>query len=249
MNIQLLRKAMVLAAVIQLSVLAGIRTVSAQEPPLTPPPPISAEMLDRHTFRVSPPEKIAPGQYRIGGININKTDKTLSFPAFINMEKGLLEYLLVRNAGKTHESLLRTAVEPYNLQVASLLLGLEGTAVPLTFQGSPEIPKGDPVEITIQFDGKDSKKVTVKPEEWIIQVVDGVKKDIPPVRWVFSGSVVHNGRFAAQVDGSIISVFHDPVAMIDNTSPGGESDKIWFVKEGVVPAVGTPVTVIIKSLK
>lgn len=249
MSKQLLLKAMVLSVVMQLAFFVGIGTVSAQDPLGTPPPPIPVEMLDRHTFRVSPPEKIAPGQYRIGGININKADKTLSFPAFVNMEKGLLEYLLVRNAGKTHESLLRTAVEPYNLQVASLLLGLEGTSAPLTFQGSPEIPKGDPVEITIQFDGKDGRKVTVKPEEWIMQVVDGVKKDVPPVRWVFSGSVVYNGRFAAQVDGSMVSVFHDPVAMIDNASPGGENDKIWFVKEGAVPPIGTPVTITIKPAK
>lgn len=218
-------------------------------PSMTPPPPISVEMLDRHTLRVSPPEKIAPGQYRLGEISIDKKDKTVSFPAVVNMEKGLLEYLLVRNGGKTHESLLRTSVEPYNLQVAFLLLGLEGTNAPLAFQGAPETPKGDPVEITLQLDGKDGKKINVKPEEWITLTLDGVQKEVPPVRWVFSGSVVNNGRFAAQVEGSMIAVYHDPVAMIDNASPGGESDKVWFVKTGSVPPVGTPVIITIKAKK
>jgi hypothetical protein len=227
---------------------AQTRTAAGPPPPLEPPP-VSADTLDRHTFRVSPPEKVGPGQYRIGGISIDKNANTLSFPAVVNMEKGLLEYLLVRNGGKTHESLLRTVVEPYNLQIAALLLGLEGTSAPLAFQGAPEAPKGDPVEITLLVAGKDGTQLALKPEAWISLRIDGVAKDVPPVRWVFSGSLVYNGRFAAQQQGSMISIFHDPVAMIDNASPGGESDKIWFVREGTVPAVGTPVTVLVKLLK
>ena len=252
MNLRPLYRFMTLCAVTQFALCLAAPRAGAQgtpEPTLMGPPPVPVEMLDRHTFRVSPPEKVGPGQYRMGGISINKNDKTLSFPAVVNMEKGLLEYLLVRNGGKTHESLLRTAIEPYNLQVASLLLGLEGTPAPLRFQGAPETPGGDPVEITLRVDAKDGSQLTVRPEEWITLVVDGIKKEVPPVHWVFSGSMVHNGRFAAQLDGSMISVFHDPVALIDNASPGGESDKIWFVKEGAVPAQGTAVIVVVKQLK
>jgi hypothetical protein len=44
-----------------------------------------------------------------------------------------------------------------------------------------------------------------------------------------------------------VAIYHDPAALIDNTTPGGESDEIWFVKEGAVPQAGTLVTVIIKA--
>jgi hypothetical protein len=214
--------------------------------PPPPPPPISADVLDRHTFKVSPIERTGPGQYKIGDILVNATDKSVSFPAVINMDKGLLEYLLVRTAGKTHESLLRTKIEPYNLQVACLLVGLVGTDKPLGFQGAPETPQGDQVEIALRH-GKTYE--VVQPEKWLTQTIDGIKHDVPPLRWVFTGSIVRNGRLAAQVGGSIISIYHDPVAMFDNASPGGQSNKIWFVKEGAVPPVGTPVTVTIKAKK
>jgi hypothetical protein len=51
------------------------------------------------------------------------------------------------------------------------------------------------------------------------------------------------------MEGSIIAIYHDPAALIDNASEGGESDKVWFVREGASPPVGTPVTVTIKRKK
>ena len=249
MNRQLLRSTTVLSALMQLTLFAGVGTVYAEDLQGTPPPPISADLLDRHTFKVTPPELVSPGVYRIGEITVNKTEKSISFPAEINMDKGLLEYLLVRNAGKTHESLFRTKIEPYNLQIASLLVDLTGTDKPLAFQGAPEIPKGDAVSITVSMTDKDGKKSELKPEKWITKVVDGKPSDIELLRWIFTGSIVRGGRFGAQVSGSIIALYHDPVAMVDNASAGGESDKIWFVKEGAVPPVGTPVTITIKAFK
>ena len=53
----------------------------------------------------------------------------------------------------------------------------------------------------------------------------------------------------SQETGSIAAIWHDPVALIDNASQGGESNRIWFVKQGTVPPVGTPVTVTIKPAK
>lgn len=221
----------------------------AQEARSPFPPPISADQLDRHRLRVQAPEQIAPGQYRIGEILLNKAEKSVSFPAVVNMNKGLLEYLLVRQAGKVHESLLRTAIEPYNLQLACLLVGMEGTNTPLAYQGDPGTPKGDPVEIVLQLKNNDGKTLTVSPETWVTQVVGDTKRDAPPARWIYTGSLVHNGRFAAQISGSIVAIYHDPVAMIDNASAGGESDKIWFVNEGTAPPVGTPVMVTFRSKK
>jgi hypothetical protein len=187
--------------------------------------------------------------FRIGDIKINKEQRSISFPALVNMSKGLLEYLLVRIGGKTHESLLRTTCEPYNLQIAFLLLGFEGTDRPLAFQGDPGTPKGDPVDLTIEYVNSDGKPVTLRPELWVEMRTDSRKNDVKRLEWVYTGSIVVNGHFIAQSDGSIIALYHDPVAMIDNASPGGESDKIWFVKEGALPPVGTPVTVTIKAKK
>ncbi len=213
------------------------------------PPAISVDELDRHRLTISPPERIGPGRYRIGEILLNKADRSVTFPATVNMNKGLLEYLLVSTGGKAHESLLRTTIEPYNLHVACLLVGIEGTSTPLAFQGDPATPKGEAVEIVLKTKGAGGQDQTIGPETWMMQVIGEQKRDVTKVHWVYTGSVVHNGRFVAQIGGSIVALYHDPVAMIDNASPGGESDKIWFVKEGATPPVGTPVTVTIRPIK
>jgi hypothetical protein len=161
------------------------------------------------------------------------------------MAQGLLEYLLVQSSGKTHESLLATAVDPYYLNIGFLLLGFEGTDKPLDQQGAPQKPTGEPVEITLVYRTGD-KSGKVPATEWVTKKV-GDKEESPSVKWVYTGSVVFQGRFIAQVEGSIVAIYHDPTALIDNAAPGGESDEIWFVKEGVAPPAGTPVTVVIQA--
>ena len=68
-----------------------------------------------------------------------------------------------------------------------------------------------------------------------------------PTKWIFTGSYISDGVFAAQVEKSIVAVFHDPVAMIDNPHPEGASDEIWFVNEAEVLPVGTPMTVTVQK--
>jgi hypothetical protein len=238
-----------LRSVLAVMLALAATTACAQQAGTPFPPAVSPDDLDRHKIRISPPEMVSPGHYRIGEIQLDKAEKSVTFPATVNMNKGLLEYLLVRTSGKTHESLLRTAIEPYNLQLACLLIGMEGTNGPLGFQGDPATPRGEAVEIVLQLKGEDGRLQTISPEAWLTQIVGEAKRDAPPLRWVYTGSLVSDGRFAAQMGGSIVALYHDPVAMIDNASPGGESDKVWFAREGTAPPAGTPVMVIIRSKK
>jgi hypothetical protein len=194
-------------------------------------------------------EKISPGIFRIGQLTINKNERSITLPAQINMDKGLLEYLLVKHSGKTHESLLRTAVEPYHLQLACLLLGMEGTERPLAFQGAPETPSGEPVEITITYMSIKGKPITIPPQEWLATIQEMKQVPVRNLSLVYTGSIINQGRFIAQTEGSMIALYHDPAAIIDNSSPGGEINNYWAVREGSVPPVGTSVTISIKTTK
>lgn len=226
--------------------------------PLPPMPP-AREVLPQQgpapeflTNEVPPVEKTAPGMFKMGDIVINKNERSVSFPALVNQKDGLLEYLIVHGRGKVHESLLRTNVEPYFLNIAFLLLEFEGTDKPLQYQGDQTIPKGDSISITLAYKSDENKKVAVSPEKWIVLKKyndSSFQQDVEKLAWVYTGSRIWNGRFAAQTGGSIVAVYHDPDAMIDNASPGGESDKIWFVNEKAVPPLGTPVTITIKAVK
>src|SRR5207245_11692125 len=67
-----------------------------------------------------PLQQIATGIFQIGQVRLDKVQKTIAFPAFVNMTAGLVEYFLVTSSGKTHESVLRTDVPPYQIHLAML---------------------------------------------------------------------------------------------------------------------------------
>jgi len=214
-----------------------------------PPPPPQIPFAPRPGM--SNPEvpvfqKVSPGVFGLGDILISKAARSVSLPVLVNMNKGLLEYLLVRTGGKTHESLFRTNIDPTHLQLAFLLIGFEGSERPLAHQGDPEKPKGNPVEITVSY-LKNGRMVPLQPENWIAKKSGDSLTDADPIQWTFTGSTFSNGKFLAQTEGSIIAIYRDPAALIDNASPGGESDRIWFVKEDAVPPAGTPVTLTIRA--
>jgi hypothetical protein len=223
-----------------------ISSHAIEAPP--PPAPVFTPGVEGQSERIPPIEKLGNGEFRLGEIVVNKVERAITFSAQVNMDRGMLEYLIVHNKGKTHESLLRTLVDPYNLQIAFMLLGFEGTDKRLAMQGDQAPPKGERIQISITAaDG--TKTITIPAEQWLINKIGEDVKDVKTMSWVFSGSYVDDGRFMARETGSIAAIWHDPVAMIDNASPGGESNRIWFVKQGTVPPVGTAVKVTIKPAK
>ena len=90
--------------------------------------------------------KLRDGIYKIGPILLDRNKDEVSLNGEVNMRKGLIEYLACARRGKLHESVLVLDVEPYQLQVALLLLGLEPRGN-LEYQGDPRTPQGDSVEV------------------------------------------------------------------------------------------------------
>ena len=214
-------------------------------PPAGPPPPSPPGRLPpgRPAANSQPVLRyVAPGVFAIGACRIVKAEGKVEFPATVNMQEGALEYLLVGTGGKLHESLLRTEVEPLSLQIALLLAGMEGSLAPLKQQGEDRLPEGDAVAITVRWQ-RDGQEKMARLDELIRQG----KELAPSLPWVFTGSVVRDGVFAAQVERSLIAVYHDPVALIDHRQRGGGDDRLWSVNSSIVPAVGTEMTVSIRK--
>lgn len=193
-----------------------------------------------------PLQEIGAGVYALGEIRIYVREGRIEFPAQINMSEGLLEYLLVGEQGKVHESLLVTPVHASNLQIALLMLGLEGSKNPLTMQGEARIPEGSPVRIQVRLRNEQLNKM-VAVEQWIANRTSGQAMD--PMDWIFTGSIIDNGQFMAQVEKSLVAIFHDPIAIIDNPLQAGANDEFWNVNKATVPPVGTEVTVLIQKVK
>lgn len=185
--------------------------------------------------RPVPPQvsDLGDGRYSLGEIHINAREHSIRFPALVNMDGGLIEYALVHESGKTHESLLRTHIAPMEIQTALLL-------------ARPAASSQKPCDLIIGLEvpGASAPSGSVRLEDWIVN-----QEKSEPLRrgpWHFIGSRLVDGIFLAQRDGSIIAVMRDPDALVGNPREHNERDDIWEVRPGGVPPVKTVVVVVLR---
>ena len=94
----------------------------------------SALLSSEELATVSPPkvEDLGDGKYRLGLLSFDENTRRISFPGEVNLDDGLLEFAIVNEKGKIHESLLITQASPINLNIVLKLL---------RYQTSPELFK------------------------------------------------------------------------------------------------------------
>jgi hypothetical protein len=197
---------------------------------------------------------VEPGIFEIGKVRLDQRRRSVSFPAMLDKSQGLMEYFLVTTYGKTHESILKTEALPYHIHLAMLLLGAAGTGS-VDFPGSPTNGVPGPVvhpsketmpgnKATISVKWKTPAGETERSPQDLIYKNDtrGVMEE---GRWVYNGSLIVQNKFLAQMDGSIISLVTDPVALINYTGPGHDNDLIWEPNATNLPAADVPVEVTI----
>jgi hypothetical protein len=218
--------------------------VRAQDIPTSPPTPVMRE--------------VSPGVYEIGKIHLDQKARTVRFPGVLNMDNGILEYLLVTEKGSTHESLLVSDIQPSDLHFVMLLLGVKGAGggKPVTGEVPPgqidanylkTAPKlgGDSIAISVQWkDGGVDKTTPV--EDWIYN--NESKKPMIRGPWIYNGSMFNEGHFLAQVEGAFAALVTYPSALINNPRPGSDNDAIWTVNDKAIPPVKTPVEITIQLL-
>ena len=134
--------------------------------------------------------------------------KLVAFPAKVNQLVGLIEYALVTETGKVHESFLSTKVKPSDIHAGLLLLGVK---VPAKVFG----------EVAWQVDGKWKRKpipecVGQYPLEAASELDDKVTAqsfDLKSKEWNWTGSRPRNGKLTADLSGSILSLQPDMDAL------------------------------------
>jgi hypothetical protein len=199
---------------------------------------------DGHAVTNSSLKKIDTGVFEIGNVRLDKNQRTIRFPAVVNMDQGAVEYLLVNESGKVHESVFRTQAEPYHIHLAILLVGAKesisraaGTAT-----NAPPLA-GDKVSISASWKTSGGES-HCRGEDLVFNTQ--TKSPMSRGNWVYNGSRIVEGTFLAQRDGSVISIISDPDALVNNPRPGRENDEIWQVNTNAVPPVGTAVQITIK---
>jgi hypothetical protein len=187
--------------------------------------------------------KLSEHLYQIGNIVMDTQQRCLYVPARVNMSKGLVELLVCGEMGKKHESVLVAEAAPEHIQVGLLVLGLEPGGG-LEYQGDPRAPKGDSVWIWVEWE-KEGEHKRLRAEELVLNYA--TEKPMQNTHWVFAGSEIVDGRFAASIEQSIVTTYHDPYTIIDNPLPTGGDDTLYGANEGVVPEVGDPMVLILKA--
>lgn len=176
---------------------------------------------------------------------VDTQERTVTCNGVVNMDAGAIEYLAVAPGGKLHESLLRVDVRPLHLQVALLLLGLEPKNA-LRVQGEKKTPEGDPVDILIRWRDAQGNRREVRAEEWIAEMPKGTPLASGP--WVFTGSRIIREGFEADLAKSLVAVWHDPAAILDNPRPGG-SNNVHSVHPKRVPKRGTRIEFVVRAVE
>ncbi len=215
------------------------------QPPETPPQADAGDQARIH--------KMGPGFYQIGNVVLNSEARTVRCPGRVNMtEGGPIELMACLPRGKTHESVLTLDIEPKHLQVALLLLGMkEGRNPAVRYpEESPERqrPPGDEALISVEWRDPaakpDAKPSRLRAEKLLFNV----EADTPQAEatWVFLGSRVTDGRFGADLDGSLITTYHDPLAILELCAATANDDIYYIVNKELCPPIGTPVELIVE---
>jgi hypothetical protein len=197
---------------------------------------------------------VAPGIFEIGKVRLDQRQRNITFPAVLNLSQGPMEYFLVTTYGKTHESILKTSAAPNDMHIAMLLLGATGPGN-RDFPGSPTNGIPGPVihpsretipghKVAIDVKWKTPQGETRHSAQDLIYKNDS-QALMEPGHWVYNGSLIVNNKFLAQMDGSIISLVTDPVALINNTGPGHDNDLIWEPNASNLPPPDAPIEVTI----
>jgi len=182
--------------------------------------------------------EIAPGKILIGEILVEQKTMEVSFPAEINMTNGIIEYLLVHQNGKVHESLLRTGTNPAQIHAACLLLGI---SVPQNMSQATNLT-GHPLTISISTSNQTAK--VFFPHDFVQHAK--TSKPMMQPNWIYNGSMMVQGHFAATETGSIAALMKDRYAVINSNLPEAEDDSSWQIRANPPLTNGAPVTVTLR---
>lgn len=200
-------------------------------------------------------EKLDGNLCRIGQVTFDTKTREIRFPAKVNMTEGLLEFLVVTETGKIHESLLSSTITPTDLNLAFTLLrypaSKELTPLPNETGGTsnnyPDVPADIKAgaRVTIEVEWQEAGKTRR------LSANDMIRHDVkttamPPGPWIYGGSDVFEGKFVADSTGDLIAIFEAPSAILNASGEDSRDDTVWVPYPKRVPALATSVTLIIK---
>ena len=101
----------------------------------------------------------------------------------------------------------------------------------LTVEGDPHLPKGDPVELWVEWE-RGEEVIRHRAEELVWNAM--TKRPMQQTHWIFTGGRLLRNQFTSQLFHNIIAVYRDPDSIFNHPLPGGTDDRTYRVNTDVV---------------
>ena len=169
-----------------------------------------------------------------------------------------LEMLVTAPDSREHESLVVADIKPSLLHAALLAAGFEsGNPLQRDAQGKLVPATGSQLRVFVSIDPStekpDEERVYIPIEQWVVDVETG--ESLSDSRaWnglVFAGSLFNKFGYAADMDGTLISLTsfgNEVVAPTWTVSSSAQVDEpVWIANRDLVPQLGEKVHIRIRS--
>ncbi len=233
---------------------AWVSLALAQESP--PTKPESPPATNAATAEPVKPSviKLDDTRFQIGEVILDRKSREIRFPTKVNMSEGLIEYLIVLQQGKAHESLLITAISPTHLNLAFTLLRyapsrelfslIDETGHPTGMYPDVSTPVKAAARIAVDVEWSDNGTIRRIPvNEWFRNTAKDTVMAAGP--WLYTGSGFSENKFIPELTGDIAAIMTDSNAVINYPGSDNQDNVIWYAFPKRVPPVGTTVTLII----
>ena len=229
-------------------VLAPMLTLSAQQTPGTGRSPATTAPTSRPASQPAGPRIVEFGP----GLRINYIDKQVEVDGEVILREGQLELFAYSKAPapKEHESIVLLRVKPERIFQA---LGLLGATPGHPTRYFPEtktvrMASGDPIDVLVRYKAAGQDKM-VSACDWMLDARTG--KPMGPTHWLFAGSErTEDGAFAANSDGTVVTVVDFPSALLSLPQRHSDSDaELWLTANTpAIPVEKSPVCLILRPM-
>lgn len=218
-------------------------------------------------------EQIDQDTLRIGLVTLDSRTREITFPGWVNMNQGLIEFPIVHRNGRVHEAIFATDALPVHIETALRLLRYEpsqeifGTfpdvdqenPPPWNEWPDPVYPDPNPnshVQALARWKNAAGQVIETDIREMNVRWSDDMlnPSDVPPEpirltskasHWVFNGNRARLYDHVPDLCGAILGIRPEYECSI-NTLPGEEIHHFtWVADPARIPAPDTPVTLVI----
>ena len=209
-------------------------------------PPRTAEEAQAALKQALKITQTGSNTFQVGRVEFDNNKRTVTVPARVSTRSQIVEYALVTEAGKAYESIFKTEASPVDLHLAFLLLGMSQNQLSGNLRTPMRVSDTNSVTIdvswetnaqTLNFDLSELVTLAEKGPE-----AAGRKMNLE--KWFYNGSVFDRWGFAAQREGSIVSLIRDPAALMNNPGGDRDSDNLHLPNQKLLPAENYPVRIV-----